>query len=226
MYLYTPTNNATAQIVTLPNQVASGSPGGITSALRLQTGIGGGSNLAQVYAFVSPKRPTTSPILGLFNGMLFKDMVASGIRFEYSFFNAGSYTPAPAIKMTVYSPSTTNWTTFVWEPYQGQVNSINIQPDNVWVSNVVLNTTGISNVPPVGGSGRGWRNTRWPPIWSQATLANWVTHLNNTMPKAMTDAIVEEVQIGVGTNNDGVTSYVNSLRIAVGDYDWKWTFGG
>jgi hypothetical protein len=46
------------------------------------------------------------------------------------------------------------------------------------------------------------------------------------MPNAMADAVVENVRIGVGTYNPGVTSYVNSLRIAVGDYDWKWTFGG
>jgi len=46
------------------------------------------------------------------------------------------------------------------------------------------------------------------------------------MPNAMADAIVEQVQIGVGTGNDGVTSYVDSLRVSVGDYDWKWTFGG
>ena len=57
-------------------------------------------------------------------------------------------------------------------------------------------------------------------------MANWVTHLSNTMANAMADAIVEEVQIGVGTGNDGVTSYVDSLRVSVGeDYDWKWTFG-
>ncbi len=161
--------------------------------------------------------------------MLFKDMVAKGIRFEYSFFKAfvtnGNPNAAPAIKFTVYSPSTTNWTTFVWDPYQGQVNSPNVPPTNVWVSNVVLNTTGISNVPPVA-SGRGWRNTQWLPKSSQATLANWVTHLSNTMPNAMADGIVEQVQIGVGTGNDGVISYVDSLRVSVGDYDWKWTFGG
>jgi hypothetical protein len=226
MYLYPPTNNATAQIVALPVEVASGSPGNITSALRLQTGIGGGSNLAQVFAICSTL--TRSPIVGLFNGMLFKDMVAKGIRFEYSFFKAnvtnGNSNAAPAIKFTVYSPSTTNWTTFVWDPYQGQVNSLNIPPTNVWVSNIVLNTTGTASAP-VGG-GRGWRNTRWLPKSSQATLAAWVTHLNTNMPNAMADAIVEQVQIGVGTGNDGVTSYVDSLRVSVGDYDWKWTFGG
>jgi hypothetical protein len=126
--------------------------------------------------------------------------------------------------MTVYSPSTTNKTIFVWDPYQGQVDSPNYPPTNVWVSNVVLNTTGISNVPPAG-SGRGWRSTQWLPTWSQATLANWVAHLNTTMPNAMVDAIVKDVSIGVGSYNHGVTSYVDSLRIAVGDYDWKWTFG-
>jgi hypothetical protein len=198
--------------------VASGSPGNITSALRLQTGTTSGSNIAQVYAVFS----TRSPNLGLFNGMLFKDMVANGIRFEYSFFNAGNYTAAAALKMTVYSPSTTNWTTFVWEPYrQGTGNPIG----NSWVSNVVLTTTGTSTNPTTTTSGNGWWNTKWGTQNYVSNLAAWLAHLDTTMPNAMADAIVETVQFGVGSGNNGVTSYVDSLRVSVGDYDWKWTFG-
>jgi hypothetical protein len=57
------------------------------------------------------------------------------------------------------------------------------------------------------------------------SLATWVDYFNRNMTDIFKDAIVGQVSIGVGTVNPGVTSYVNSLRIAVGDYDWKWTFG-
>jgi len=224
---------ATADIVTLQVEVdggknlslSSGSPGGITSALRLHTRLLVNEDKAEVGVYFNDTNDG-----GLFNGMLFKDMVANGIRFEYSFFKAnvtgGNKEAAPAIKLGLRSPSTGNSTIFVWEPYNGQVN-FNFLPENVWVSIVVLNTTGKSNVPPIESDGIGWRNTNWlPKPWDLATLANWVTHLNTTMPNALADAIVNDVSIGVGSYNPGVTSYVNSLRIAVGDYDWKWTFGG
>ncbi len=48
---------------------------------------------------------------------------------------------------------------------------------------------------------RTWRT--WPP----------------GLPASTRPAIVESVHIGVGSVNIGVTAYVNSLRIAVGDYD-------
>ncbi len=223
---------ATVQIVPLQGEVnvgknaslLSGSPGGITSAMRLHTRVNQTDDRAEVAVFFHDTNDG-----GLFNGMLFKDMVANGIRFEYSFFKAnvtnGSKEAAPAIKMAVYSPSTRYWNSFVWEPYQqGTGNPI----ENVWVSNVVRNTTGTSNAPTVSG-GKGWWSSYFLPKSlgeNSGSLAAWVAHLKTTMPTVMADAIVEHVRIGVGSNNPGVTSYVNSLQIAVGDYDWKWTFGG
>jgi hypothetical protein len=225
-------SGATANIVTLQAEVSggknasllSGSPGGITSALRLHTRVGQNDDRAEVAVYFN------DPDYGLFNGMLFKDMVANGIRFEYSFFKAnvtsGSETAAPSIKLGLRSPSTGNWTSFTWEYYFNNC-CLNGPPKNVWVSNDVLNTTGASVVPTSVG-GTGWWNTKWTPFSGdyRASLAAWVTRLNTVMPNAMADAVVENVRIGVGKDNPGVTSYVNSLRIAVGDYDWKWTFGG
>ena len=122
----------------------------ITSALRLHTRLSPTSDIAQVAAFFS----TRAPNLGIFNGMLFKDMVAKGISFQYSFFKAnvtgGNNAAAPMIKMEVFSPSTGNWTTFVWEPYQqGTMNPTY----NIWVSNDILNTTGTSVAPNSSGCG-------------------------------------------------------------------------
>ena len=226
---------ATADIVTLQGEVnagknaslVSGRPENIASALRLHTRVNQTGDRAEVAVYFHYTNDG-----GLFNGMLFKDMVANGIRFEYSFFKAnvtyGSEEAAPAIKLAVYSPSTKAWTSFVWEPYQQGTGNPN---ENEWISNVVLTTNGTSTNPITTTSGNGWWNSYWVPDLNLrqshlSNLAAWVTHLNTSFPLVMADAIVEHVRIGVGSNNPGVTSYVNSLRIAVGDYDWKWTFGG
>jgi len=204
----------------------SGAPNNITSALRLYTRLSPATDKAEVgIKFYD----------GLFNGMKFKDMVAQGISFEYSFFKAtvvnGSDAAAPAIKMAVYSPSTRNFTTFVWEPYVGGAPSGNPAKD-VWLTKVVTNTTGTNATSGTGGSG--WWRTGWFPTSSLGSsgtrqnyvrnLATWANYFNTSMPLDMSDAVVISVSIGVGSGNIGVTSYVNSLRIAVGDYDWKWSF--
>ena len=83
-------SGATANIVTLEAIVTGGKNtslvygynGTITSALHLHTRLSPTSNIAQVAAFFS----TCAPNLGLFNGMLFNDMVAKGISFPSSTF--------------------------------------------------------------------------------------------------------------------------------------------
>ncbi len=230
------TSGATADIVTLQGEVnagkneslVSGRPDNITSALRLHTRVNQTGDRAEVALYF------LDTDYGLFNGMLFKDMVANGIRFEYSYFKAnvtdGGLAPAPTIKFSVHSPSAGFWTTFLWEPYQqGTGNPI----ENVWVSNEVLNTTGTTYYPNASDVTKyGWSHTNkknisaYGGLSNLANLATWAGFLNTTLPLVMATAVVGEVRIGVGTDNPGVTSYVNSLRIAVGDYDWKWTFGG
>ena len=220
---------ATATLVSLQNEtqggisntLVSGAPGSIASALRLYTRPSQDSDRAEVGMHFYNT--------GLFNGMKFKDMVAGGITFEYSFFKAtvsGSNEPAaPAIKVVVYNPQnvTALWTTFVYEPY---LNGPNPTKD-VWLSKIADTTTGTSTTLTANSGGVGWRQTRMPPYNNSEcrSLATWVDYFNTTMPDIFKDAIVGQVSIGVGTVNPGVTSYVNSLRIAVGDYDWKWTFG-
>ena len=230
------TPGATAKIVALQAEVAggkneslvSGRPDNITSALCLHTSLQPTNDRAEVALYFFDTD------YGLFNGMLFKDMVANGIRFEYSYFKAnvtgGDLAPAPTIKFSVHSPSAGFWTTFLWEPYQqGTGDPIN----NVWVSNEVLNTTGMTHYPNASSVTKyGWSHTNtknltaYGGLSNLANLATWAGFLNTTLPLVMATAVVGEVRIGVGKDNYGVTSYVNSLRIAVGDYDWKWTFGG
>jgi hypothetical protein len=112
----------------------------------------------------------------------------------------------------------------VYEPY---LNGPNPTKD-VWQSKIADTTTGTSTTLTTSTGGVGWWQSYVTPYKSsdyRRSLATWVDYFNTTMPDIFKDAIVGSVSIGVGTVNPGVTSYVNSLRIAVGDYDWKWTFG-
>jgi hypothetical protein len=236
-------SGATARFVNLTTEVSdsgrnvtlkTGAPDDITSALRLHT-----RDVNNDKAEVGIKFYDGAANKGLFNGMSFKEMVTGGISFEYSFFKAAnvlfnSLAPAPAIKMAVYSPSTTNFTTFVWEPYVGGLVSGSPAIDS-WIYNLVNTTTGTST--PTGGGGKGWTQTRWGPgnpppsadwLNYRGNLAAWAAYFDTytwTGANPMGDAIVTSVSIGLGSYNPSVTSYVNSLRIFVGDYDWKWNFG-
>jgi hypothetical protein len=241
-------SGATAGFVNLATEVSSspnsgrnpvlktGAPGSITSALRLHT-----RDVNNDKAEVGIKFYDGVANLGLFNGMLFKVMVTEGISFEYSFFKAknslfDNVAPAPAIKMAVYSPSTTKFTTFSWEPYVGGLVIGNPAIDS-WIYNLVNTMTGTSTPKDAGGGGKGWTQTRWGPgnpppsadwLNYRGNLAAWAAYFDTytwTGANPMGDAIVTSVSIGLGSYNPSVTSYVNSLRIFVGDYDWKWNFG-
>ena len=224
--------SATATLVTLQTEVqggisntlTTGAPDSIASALRLYTRPSETSDRAEVGMHFYDT--------GLFNGMKFKDMVAGGITFEYSYFKAtvsgGNEEAAPAIKVVVYKPPITApalWTTFVYEPYKNGPNPTK----DVWQSKIADTTTGTSTTLTTASTGGvGWWQSQVSPFKTATycrSLATWADYLNTTMPDIFKDAIVGQVSIGVGTYNPGVTSYVNSLRIAVGDYDWKWTFG-
>jgi len=244
-YLFDMLQSATADIVTLQDEVndggkdealVSGAPGSIESALRLQTTMEDVEDKAEVGIKFHD---------GLFDGMLFKDMVTNGISFEYSFFLAlvpgSNEFAAPAIKMAVYSPLTGKSTTFVWEHYVGDAPCCTIPDKNAWVTNTVDPTTGSSKPLPGGDTGDGgWSQTNWQPLtgfryeewgpsnfWLDYTrsLEYWKAYFITDTEHPINDAIVTSVSIGLGTYNEGVTSYVDSLRIFVGDYDWKWTFG-
>jgi hypothetical protein len=228
--------NLTTEVSGSPNSdradaLVNDAPDNITSALRLHT-----RDVNNDKAEVGIKFYDGAANKGLFNGMSFKDMVTGGISFEYSFFKAensrcDNLAPAPAIKMAVYSNSTRMFTTFVWEPYVGGLVLGNPAIDS-WIYNLVNTTTGTSTLLTSGGNG--WTQTKWPPgpsNWQSnvGSLNNWAAYFatNPWMPNAnpMDDAIVISVSIGLGSYNPSVTSYVNSLRIFVGDYDWKWNFG-
>ena len=253
-YLFDMLQSATAVIVTLENEVNDGKNGALVngapgspaaeSALRLQTTIYEIDDQAEVGIKFHD---------GLFGGMKFKDMVTNGISFEYSFFLAfvpliggdpanSNEWAAPAIKMAVYSPSTGKSTTFMWEPYVGDL-PMAIPLKDKWVTNTVDPTTGSSTPLPGSGEGAGgWSQTNWQPLtgfryeewggpnfWLAYTrsLETWRDYfITDDYPDhPMRDAIITSVSISLGTYNEGVTSYVDSLRIKVGDYDWKWTFG-
>jgi hypothetical protein len=169
---------------------------------------------------------------GLFNGMKFKDMLAGGIIFEYDFFKeivaGGNSNAAPAIKLAIMSPTVGNWSSLVFEPYQGGCSSsgcVNEPPTNTWHFMSIGNTTGAS--PINTGSNKGWWKTGSNPGMSQlGSLAAWATWFGTAYgPAFMADAVVVEARIGVGTVNPSVTSHVSSLRIAANGYDWKWNFG-
>ena len=243
-YLFNMLQSATADVVTLQDEVndggkdealVSGAPGSIESALRLQTTILEVDDKAEVGIKFHD---------GLFDGMLFKDMVTNGISFEYSFFLAlmpeSIEYAAPAIKMAVYSPSTGKSTTFIWEPYVGGL--VSGDPlKNAWVTNTVIPSTGSSTplIPDSNTNDGGWSQTNWQPLtgfryeewgpsnsWFDYTrsLETWMAYFITDTNHPINDAIVTSVSIGLGTNNEGVTSYVDSLQIAVSEYIWKWTF--
>ena len=247
-YLFDILQSATADIVTLQDEVnndgknvalVNDAPGSIESALRLQTTMEDVEDMAEVGIKFHD---------GLFGGMKFKDMVTNGISFEYSFFLAlmpgSNEYAAPAIRMAVYSPSTGKSTTFVWEYYIGEEGPLQRIPlKDAWVTNTVIHTTGSSKALPGGGDGDGgWSQTNWQPLTGSryeewGTVNFWLAYtrsletwrdyfITDDYPDhPMRDAIITSVSISLGTYNEGVTSYVDSLRIKVGDYDWKWTFG-
>jgi hypothetical protein len=143
--------------------------------------------------------------------------------------------------MAVYSPSTTKFTTFSWEPYVGGLVIGNPAIDS-WIYNLVNTMTGTSTPKDAGGGGKGWTQTRWGPgnpppsadwLSYRGNLAAWAEYFDTNPwtldPNPMEDAIVAFVSIGLGSYNPSVTSYVNSLRIKVQvdgvDWDWKWNFG-
>lgn len=88
----------------------------------------------------------------------------------------------------------------------------------------VGNMTGTNNTAT---SGRGWWKTSGPNQNYYGSLAAWAAWFNSDSrygPAFMSDAVIVSVRIGVGTSNLGITSYVDSLRIVVNGYDWKWIF--
>ena len=243
-YLFDMRQSATADIVTLQDEVddgknealVSGAPGIIESALRLLTTMEDVDDKAEVGIKFHD---------GLFGGMKFKDMVTNGISFEYSFFLAlmpeSIEYAAPAIKMAVYSPSTGKSTTFMWEPYVGAATCCVAPLKDAWVTNTVIPTTGSSEplIPDSNTNDGGWSQTDWQPLtgfryeeWGSSdfwldytrSLETWRAYFMTNANHPINDAIVTSVSIGLGTNNEGVTSYVDSLQIAVSEYIWKWTF--
>jgi hypothetical protein len=89
----------------------------------------------------------------------------------------------------------------------------------------VGNTTGASNI--LLGNKGWWKTGPSPGMSSLGSLAAWAGWFNTTAGYGsafMDDAVVISVRIGVGSYNAGVTSHVNSLRIAANGYDWKWNF--
>ena len=222
-----------------PNLVVD-APNCITSALRLYTNF---TNLPSQTppVFTTDKAEVginfyDGPV-GLFNGMKFKDMVTGGITFDYDFFKAivtgGNANAAPAIKIGLNLPTFGQYASLIWEPYQGGCSSpgcVNSPPTDTWHSMSVGNTTGATSVG--GATNQGWWKTGASPgMSSLGSLAAWATWFASSAgsaagfgPTFMADAIVVDVRIGVGSNNLGVTSYVDSLRIAANGYDWTWIF--
>ena len=172
--------------------------------------------------------------VGLFNGMKFKDLVNAGITFEYEFFKelvtGGNVHAAPAIKIGLNLPTLGKFASLVWEPYQGGCSSsgcVNIPPTGTWHSISVGNTTGTSIVGATNNQGW-WKTGASPGMSSLGSLAAWATWFASSAgfgPTFMDAAVVVDVRIGVGSVNPGLTSYVNGLRIASNEYDWKWKFG-
>ena len=201
----------------------------ITSALRLYTAFANSDKAEVGIGFYD--RP-----FGLFNGMKFIDMVNDGITFDYNFFKATVTGPgpnlnaAPSIKIGLRSTTDpSKWASLVWEPYQGGCGNpgcVNLPPLDMWHAMHVDKTTGTS--PINTGLNKGWWKTGTTPgQGSLGSLAAWATWFNTDSgygPTFMNNAVIESVRIGVGTFNLGVTSYVDSLKIVSGDYDWKWTF--
>lgn len=124
-----------------------------------------------------------------------------------------------------------------------------------WVNNYMTNITGNSNLPwpyfpSANKGGDGWWCTQACLLAANASaaapanvgtniaveyrrsLATYVRALSNATltpagaQEAINDAIIENIQINIGSYNTLTTSVVTELRIQAGAYDWNWYFGG
>lgn len=203
-----------------PNLVVD-APDCITSALRLYTGLADNDDEVEV----GIKFYDGAANKGLFNGMTFQNMLTYGITFEYDFFKAlvddddANVAAAPAIRMSIESPTIAGSSlTLVWEPYWGDCQNCPtdmVIDTDTWLSVSVDATTGEN-------PNKGWWKTgsaTQPPLKS---LGEWAAEFDLSF---MADAVVVYVGLAVGNYNKGVTSYVDSLRIATTNgYSWKWIF--
>jgi hypothetical protein len=211
----------TSQIISSPV------PDGPSSSVRLTTTCDSATDIAGIKVVYNPS---------IFEGMLLKDFLASFSTMSYKYYKvdnsaecAGSSAQAsPSIKFEAFSSGafaagTTSYTTFVWEPYRSPALNGAPPPTDSWQTETIEKTTGSATFTPNGG----WRSTRNFGQTGLASLQQWEAFLTSdgtNSPLFIQDAIVFSISVEIGSNNLGLLSYVNDIRVASGAYDWTFTF--
>ena len=172
----------------------------------------------------------------VFSGMLFKDFLDGFNEISYKFYRqilacAGNYPKAaPAFKLTVYSSnakdkSETSYTQLVWEPYAAPPLDGASPPTDSWETVTIQKSSGSQDGFTSNG---GWMSTgdfgQGNKQDNRASLQYWETYLNANRPTFMSDAVVYQVAIELGSSNPGLQTYVNDPSISSGPYSWKFTF--
>lgn len=144
----------------------------------------------------------------------------------YSFFKANGNTntaAAASIKLTVSDSNITNsasgdgYTTFVYEPYWNQTPPLAAidPPADEWLSVLIDGLTGTfwhtgvygqSNQSGGGNAGQ--------------TLSGW----NATFGGDLLDAVIVGLSVGIGTYNQGVTTYFDNVAFTNGDINLAYDF--
>lgn len=171
---------------------------------------------------------------GLFNGMLFKDFVLNGFTIIYNYYHMRrpdiSTQAVATLKLVVYSPSQTVTTTYIFEPSHNK-----LVPFQNWTSVTINQNTGSSDKWPGSSGGRGWRTSGGNAFWvdpptppPQATvyrsLWKYVDSLVKSNKPAINDAIIVQLQLGLGADNVNATSLVDKVRVMSGGSDYTWYF--
>lgn len=174
---------------------------------------------------------------GLFNGMLFKDFVLNGFNIGYTYYqmrriaDATTATFAASIKLVVYSPSQNVGTTYIWEPAANGDYAFQTWSDVSLDQNIGYNGTWPGpevNSPGWWTSGGNalWVTPPTPPNQQAARRSLWryVYSLVNSSKPAIDDAIITQIQLGIGSNVPNQTTAVEKVRVTSGVYDYTWYF--
>ncbi len=206
----------------LTNNAPGGSPLGVTYALQLNT-------LCSTADSTGAKVQYSA---GLFGGMTFAEFMTTLNTVEFALYTKSTglvcqnpFT-SPMVKFVVYNAVTKAYTTVVFEPHVSPpFNGLPVTKDT-WLTISAGKDSGTSFCAPPSSSPHGWWATRTTGDVRCSPLALF-NYLNNSEPALKWgEAKIYTVAVELGTSNQGITGYVQNLRVSSGIWDYAWSFNG
>eukprot|EP00890_Picochlorum_soloecismus_P006636 jgi/Picsp_1/798/NSC_04287-R1_receptor tyrosine phosphatase type r2a len=216
-------DNAVAEIVASPSPSA-----------KLETTCNGNDKV--IIGFGDP--------IGLFEGMSLKDFFTDFKEVSFEFYKEvpdsdcgpPNNAAAPAIEIGIGNLPGGNSGFFKLEPTYILPSAL-IETDK-WVNVTDLKADGYTTPLPIQDPSNIYSKGWWTFTNYGQCIGTGSSYLGNCRlsiegwntlfeedPSLVGDAIINRLEFQLGSGNLGITSYVRSLRISVGEYDWSFEFG-